>query len=540
MGCGGRRACAGAVASVLVAIELFSGCSSSEGEDAGSPAFPPPPSGLKAIPGNNQVSLSWNPVAGATSYTLYWDVLPGVNKHSGTPIAGVASPHVHQGLSNGTSYYYVVTAMNMIGEGNPSGQASATAGVPQSPYDPPWSTALPSQVIGLDHDPQKSSTQNGAALVAAIAALQPGQRLELGSGVWSVNSFFSIDRVGTAAAPIWIAAKAGATPILTRPDAAQNAVNLGANSGARYLVLEGLELTGGDTALKIYDAMNVWIDRCEIHHCGGAGIAANTVDTSFLYITRNEIHHTAGTAEGMYLGANNAAAVTHDSVVALNHVHDTAGSQGDGIELKQGSWGNWIAENHVHDTQYPCILAYGTGGDPPNLIERNVCYRSGDNVMQVQGEALVRNNLLVDGAQGFQSHDHQGMSVELVFVHNTIVNTGRGANLQSWNGRPGMVFANNAVYSQSAESVRFANGSAGVDLAGNVVLGPVVGAASGFTPGVGLSDFAGVAWNASSLDATPTASGALIGMADAVWLVATDLTGAALVPPYEPGCLDGP
>ena len=130
--------------------------------------------------------------------------------------------------------------------------------------------------------------------------------------------------------------------------------------------------------------------------------------------------------------------------------------------------------------------------------------------------------------------------MNLTFVHNTIVNTGRGANLQSWNNRPGMVFANNAVYSQNSESVRFANGSSGVDLAGNVVLGPVSGAASGFAPGVGLSDFVDVAWDASALDATPTVAGALIGMADPVWLVAIDLSGAALVAPYEPGCLDGP
>ncbi len=536
----GRRSSAGAAVSVLLAIGLANGCSSGGGGDGGTPGMPAPPTGLVATPGDGQVTLTWNPVAGATTYTLYWDVIAGVTTHSGTPIPGVAAPYVHQGLVNGTAYYYVVTAKNLIGEGNASSQASATAGSTQSPYDPPWSTAQPAQVIALDHDPLKSSIQNGAALKAAIAVLQPGDRLELGSGVWSVNSYFTIDRVGTAAAPIWIAAQAGATPVLTRPDALQNAVNVGAGGGARYLVLEGLEITGGDTALKIYDAMNLWIDLCEIHHCAGAGIAANTVDTAFLYITRNEIHHTAGTAEGMYLGANNAAAVTHGSVVALNHVHDTAGTQGDGIELKQGSWGNWIAENQVHDTQYPCILVYGTGGNPPNLIERNVCYRSGDNVMQVQGEALVRNNLLVDGAQGFQSHDHQGMSVDLVFVHNTIVNTGRGANLQSWNARPGMVFANNAVYSQGAESVRFGNGSLGVAIAGNVVLGPVVGASSGFSPGVGLSDFVDVAWNASSLDATPTAAGALIGRADPSWLVPSDLSGAALVPPYEPGCLDGP
>jgi hypothetical protein len=385
-----------------------------------------------------------------------------------------------------------------------------------------------------------STVQNGSALESAVAALQPGQRLELGSGTWSVDSFFSIDLAGTVLAPIWIAAQAGATPVITRPDAGQNALNVGANLEARYLVLQGLEVTGGDTGIKIFQATQVWIDGCHVHHVGGAGIAANTYDTSYLHLTRNEIHDTDGTAEGMYLGANDGVVAMHHSVVAHNHVHDTFGDQGDGIELKQGSYANRIVENEVHDTKYPCITVYGTDGLEPNVIERNVCYRSLDNVMQVQGEAIVRGNLIVGGAQGFQSHDHQGLSMNLEVVHNTIVSSNRGANLANWDGRPGMVFANNAVYSQTSQAVVFGSGSSGVEIAGNVAFGPVVGAAGGFASGLGLADFAGLAWDASALDATPAAGGALIGQADLVWLFEADLHGAAPVFPYEPGCVDAP
>ena len=65
----------------------------------------------------------------------------------------------------------------------------------------------------------------------------------------------------------------------------------------------------------------------------------------------------------MYLGANEGEFIMSESVIALNHIHDCRGSQGDGIEVKQGSWGNLIAENDVHDTQYPCITVYGTAGN---------------------------------------------------------------------------------------------------------------------------------------------------------------------------------
>jgi hypothetical protein len=523
---------------VCLGSSLGPGCSGGGGSGASS--SPSAPTVLHAEPGDQSIRLRWDEVAGADGYTLYWSAAATVNTHSGTPITGVSTPFDHIGLTNGQVYSYVVVAVNALGQGEASPMVSAKPGLPSYEHAPLWSMAEPLQLLQLDWDAGLSAVQNGAILKATVSGLQPGQRLELGSGTWSVDSFFSIDLAGTPAAPIWIAAKPGATPVITRPNTSQNALNVGANTQARYLVLEQLEITGGDTALKIFKATQLWIDQCHIHDCGGAGIAANTYDTSFLHLTRNHVHHTAGTAEGMYLGANDGVVAMSHSVIADNHIHDTFGDQGDGIELKQGSFANRIVGNEVHDTKYPCITVYGTAGLAPNVIERNVCYRSQDNVMQVQGEAIVRDNLIVGGSQGFQSHDHQGMTMNLEVVHNTIVSQNRGANLADWNNRPGMVFANNVVYSQTSQAVVFGSGSGGVALAGNVALGPVVGAATGFTAGVGLSDFTNLAWDGSALDATPTPGGALIGMADGLWLVEVDLNGAELAAPFEPGCVDGP
>jgi len=166
-----------------------------------------------------------------------------------------------------------------------------------------------------------------------------------------------------------------------------------------------------------------------VHNVAAAAVTANTNNTDHLYLTRNEIHHTGGTGEGMYLGANAGAVIMHDSVIALNHVHDTNGptvTQGDGIELKQGSWGNLIAENLVHDCGFPCILVDGTAGQPQNTVERNTCYNSGDNVMQIQGECIVRNNLAMNGAStAFASQNHQGLPTNIQVTHNTFINSGR-------------------------------------------------------------------------------------------------------------------
>jgi hypothetical protein len=244
----------------------------------------------------------------------------------------------------------------------------------------------------------------------------------------------------------------------------------------------------------------------------------------------------------MYLGANWAAVIMHSSCIVGNHVHDTYGSQGDGIELKQGSWGNLIADNLVHDCNYPCIIVYGTGGMPQNVLERNLCYNSGDNVLQVQGEAIVRNNLLINGgAHGIHSHDHQGNTTNLQVVNNTIITPGTAAYFSSWNGRENMLFANNACYSQSGAAISFPGGSAGVTVTGNVFLGSAGGLSDGYVVGNSLeADFVDVSYDATRRNARPTEISALAEAANPAYVPADDITGAARTGGAVAGAYDLP
>jgi fibronectin type 3 domain-containing protein len=96
-------------------------------------ATPQPPTGLTATPGNTQVSLSWVASSGATSYNVKRSTV------SGGPYTTVGSPGVtsftNTGLTNGTTYFYVVTAVNASGESGNSSQVNATpqAVVPAPP-----------------------------------------------------------------------------------------------------------------------------------------------------------------------------------------------------------------------------------------------------------------------------------------------------------------------------------------------------------------------------------------------------------------------
>jgi hypothetical protein len=115
-----------ALCTAVAALSLLvTGCSSSSGGEG--PRPPSAPTGLTAIAGDGQVTLSWTPVSGASSYAAYYGTAAGVTKANGTRIGGItAPPRVVSGLANGTTYHFVVTAICACGESAESGEASAT------------------------------------------------------------------------------------------------------------------------------------------------------------------------------------------------------------------------------------------------------------------------------------------------------------------------------------------------------------------------------------------------------------------------------
>jgi len=92
--------------------------------------IPTAPTGVSAAGGANQVSISWSAVSGAVSYNIYYATTTGVTKTNGTKIVNAARPYIQTGLAAGTTYYYIVTAVNSAGEGNASTQASAATNAP--------------------------------------------------------------------------------------------------------------------------------------------------------------------------------------------------------------------------------------------------------------------------------------------------------------------------------------------------------------------------------------------------------------------------
>lgn len=105
---------------------------------------PLPPASVATQANNRTVNIAWTAsesAEAASSYNIYWSISSGVTKENGIKISGVNSPYIHTNLINDTSYYYIVTGVNLHGEGNASQEVSAMPTRGNIPFPPTGLTA---------------------------------------------------------------------------------------------------------------------------------------------------------------------------------------------------------------------------------------------------------------------------------------------------------------------------------------------------------------------------------------------------------------
>ena len=361
-------------------------------------------------------------------------------------------------------------------------------------------------------------------LEVAVAGLSPGDELVLQGGIYFFDENVTLRANGTADQPIVIRAKAGEKPVVEQATDRQNVVEV----RATYLVLRGIAFTGGSHGIRLMDSNFVTIENCEVYETGDVGISANAGGTyEGLRILRNHIHHTGGTGEGMYLGCNNDNCRIANSLIEGNYIHHTNGpdvSQGDGIEVKEGSYGNIVRDNVIHDTKYPGILLYSVAGNgAANIVEGNVIWNVTDNTMQIAADAVVRNNIVL-GNVALQPHQ-AGSPSNLEFVHNTIISAGSGVSIRGVTGP--VLVANNAIYAQGAAINLISGDRSQVEITGNVGIGGLAGASFGYSEGDGIeADFVNAHFGGEPpIDVFPASGSALTGAGDLSLVPALDFNG---------------
>lgn len=328
-------------------------------------------------------------------------------------------------------------------------------------------------------------------LYARLRMLMPGDEVIIHEGTYPTPGFLELAWNGTESAPIVVRGADGEARPVIMGTPAQNTINL---SGS-WFTLAHVEITGGSHGIRLGSTDHATFDDLLIHDVADVGLSCNRPMTvcDSLTIRRTEIRHTgmAGSpGEGMYLGCNDAACVFSNSVIENNYIHDTdAGDQGDGIEIKTGSFGNVVRDNVVIRTRYPGITMYGFAAGEPNVVERNLVWHTMDNGIQVVGQVIVRNNIVVDsGANGIHSKASQGfVPNEAIIVNNTVVGAAVACvKTNDWATSSGQVMANNAAYCEGTTAVDINGGAMDARVVANIGLGGGAATTMGWSVGAGL------------------------------------------------------
>jgi len=378
----------------------------------------------------------------------------------------------------------------------------------------------------------------GDDLYARLSTLQAGDTVTVHAGTYTTPGFYEVTWAGTAGAPIVIQAAPGEHPILQgTPN--QNVINI---TGA-YFTLDGFEIRGGSHGLRLRTVSNSSIKNNVLHDLGDVGISCNFEENcDTIEIRHNEIYDTghAGTGEGMYLGCNDGSCHLANSTVANNYVHDIGGSQGDGIEIKTSSYNNLVIDNVIVRSNYPGITMYGfQGNHPPNVVTRNLVWHAkADNGIQVAGQIIVTNNVVLDSAaNGIQSKATAGITTsDVTIAFNTIVGAGAAClKTNDWAAGTNQILANNAVYCDAGTAIDV-NGGAGTGamLVGNRGLGSSNPTAALSAAGSVAADFLAAATG----NVYPAAGSPLIDHADATNSVTEDFNGTARTAPLDVGAYE--
>jgi len=231
------------------------------------------PTGVAASAGETQALLVWNTVTGATGYNVYRSTTSGYVKVNTTdPVA--ANAYIDSSLTNGTAYYYVVTALSGATESANSTQVSASPLV-QDTY---WTVTQPSTI----NAPAPTITSDATGISCSSGSTLMTSALVAGSTANSISAAANYSGTWTFT---WTGTSWPSLYVISENLSAMYSASVNSGNGTA-----SVSLTGGSTLISAAFPTSA----TEITTTPSTNVTFNTSDLTAPVFTTASTSHVAG------------------------------------------------------------------------------------------------------------------------------------------------------------------------------------------------------------------------------------------------------
>ncbi|HSX00119.1 MAG TPA: hypothetical protein VLH38_03725 [Patescibacteria group bacterium] len=277
--------------------------------------------------------------------------------------------------------------------------------------------------------PTGQTVTTAAQLTTALAAATPGTIINLAANTTYVGPF-TVTTSGTATAPITIC---GPSTAIVDGRGKSRIFHL---NGASWWHVSGFEMRNGNKGLGLTNANHNIISSVYIHATSGASVHVNSFSSDNIFdgLTLRD----AG-AEGIYVGSaygnwclySNCVADTSDRNVIQNS--DIAGTDDEPIDIKEGSTGGQVLNNHIDSTLTSLNKGWINVKGNNYLVSGNVAVNTGDDGYQVhriiQGwgnNNTFTGNSATNNGPGYGFYVQSGTTGNVVACGQTVIAAGSG------------------------------------------------------------------------------------------------------------------